>query len=706
MVYPMMLNSGGPLRIKPTMARVLFLFVLLCVTLFSVNPIGAKDIDFFVSPTGNDSHSGTKAKPFRTIQKGVEAHRKIETVSDGRKKKLILAGGIYELSKPIILGEKDSGLSILGFDQKNPPRLIGGRVVKGFSAVKNKRIREIFPSRLRNKVLVADLKQQGIHDYGRQKACGFGKGGTSPMELFINGRRGTLARYPNVGWLGIASLPGGKAGKAFTVELDADRLKSWKAEPEPWLYGYWFHGWADQFLPLKGIDVTSKTLTMDQLHHYGLRKGQRFFAQNLLCELDSPGEYYIDRSSGEIYLYPPQGQQFEAIVSLLEDPILQIRKAHGVYLQHLSIEAGRGNGILVSDSIDVDVVACRISNVGETGVKVTSGRACNIVSCDVFATGSSGMVIRGGDRKTLEGSAHRATGNHVHHVSRLRRTYTPAIAINGVGNRVTQNLLHHAPHQAISFNGNDHIIAQNEIHHVVLETDDSGAIYTCPRDYTSRGTVIRHNYIHHSGPHHALPIPEALRTEKNVVYEPMHIHGTSLIYLDDLTGGMVVEGNVLVGAYRAMLIGGGRDNTISGNLILGGNIGIWIDGRGLGWAAKYVTKGGSHGFFRKYDAMKGNQPPYVTRYPGLKDALTNHPAAPVNTVAYSNVVLGAKIWKKTDGKSDPYIKFERNHHSASPKLPSDATPEQALKSCDPARLKKIGFTTIPFHKIGRQKRAK
>ncbi len=69
---------------------------------------------------------------------------------------------------------------------------------------------------------------------------------------------------------------------------------------------------------------------------------------------------------------------------------------------------------------------------------------------------------------------------------------------------------------------------------MVLETDDSGAIYTCPRDYTSRGTMIRHNYIHHSGPHHAPKVPALLRTEKHVVYEPMHIHGTSLIYLDDL----------------------------------------------------------------------------------------------------------------------------------------------------------------------------
>lgn len=701
-----MLILRKPLPVKSWLTRLFGSLVVPCLVIFSPYAVGGEDVQYYVSPTGNDSHPGTKTRPFLTIQKGIDVHRNGKELKAGARKTLWLMGGVYELNKPIVLGKKDSELKISAVDRDNPPRLIGGRIVKGFTPLKQDQMRFKLPESVRSQVLVADLKKLNITDYGIQKAYGFGKGGTSPMELFVDGRRATLARYPNVGWLAIASLPGGKEGKSITANLGAQRLQRWKLESEPWLYGYWFHGWADRFLPVKAVDVVDKTLTMDQLHHYGLRKGQRFFAQNLLCELDSPGEYYIDRSGGKIYLYPPEGSDFEAIVSTLEVPIIQIREAHGIHLEGLSIEAGRSSGVLVSGCLAVDVISCRVSNTGETGVKVVGGKACAVVNCEVFATGSSGVVISGGDRKTLTAAGHRATNNHIHHVSRLRRTYTPAIAVNGVGNRVSRNHLHHAPHQAISFGGNNHLIELNEIHHVVLETDDSGAIYTCPRDYTSRGTMIRHNYIHHSGPHHASKVPDALRTEKNVVYEPMHIHGTSLIYLDDLTGGMKVEGNVLEGAHRAMLIGGGRDNTISGNLILGGNIGIWIDGRGLGWAAKYVSKGGSHGFFRKYEEMKGNKPPYIRRYPGLATALTDHPAAPVNTVAHSNVVLGAKIWKKTDGKSDPFIKFERNYHAPAPKLPADATPENALMTVDPATLRKLGFRAIPFAKIGRLETAK
>jgi hypothetical protein len=38
--------------------------------------------------------------------------------------------------------------------------------------------------------------------------------------------------------------------------------------------------------------------------------------------------------------------------------------------------------------------------------------------------------------------------------------------ILGGGDRAAHNLIHHAPHIAISFNGNDHVLEFNEIHHV------------------------------------------------------------------------------------------------------------------------------------------------------------------------------------------------------------------------------------------------
>jgi hypothetical protein len=87
------------------------------------------------------------------------------------------------------------------------------------------------------------------------------------------------------------------------------------------------------------------------------------------------------------------------------------------------------------------------------------------------------LILGGGDRKTLTPGGNVADNNHIHHYGRWNRMYRNGIAIDGVGNRAAHNLIHHAPHIAISFGGNDHVLEFNEIHHVCEESNDAGAMY-------------------------------------------------------------------------------------------------------------------------------------------------------------------------------------------------------------------------------------
>ena len=121
-----------------------------------------------------------------------------------------------------------------------------------------------------------------------------------------------------------------------------------------------------------------------------------------------------------------------------------------------------------------------------------SGLKSGVVGCDVYATGDGGISLSGGDRDTLAPAGLFAENNHIHHWSRWNRMYRHGISLHGVGNRAAHNLLHHSPHTAIFFSGNDHVIELNEIHDVCNESNDAGAIYA-GRDWTMRGTVIRHN---------------------------------------------------------------------------------------------------------------------------------------------------------------------------------------------------------------------
>ena len=147
--------------------------------------------------------------------------------------------------------------------------------------------------------------------------------------------------------------------------------------------------------------------------------------------------------------------------------------------------------------------------------------------------------------------------------------YHAAVLMNGVGNRVTHNLIHDAPHMAINFGGNDHLIEMNEIHDVCRESNDAGAIYG-GRDWTMRGTKVRYNYFHHiSG------------------FEGRSCVG---VYLDDQLSGIEIRGNLFYKVTRAAMIGGGRDCSIVNNVFVDCVPATHVDARGLNWAAFSRTR--------------------------------------------------------------------------------------------------------------------
>ena len=113
------------------------------------------------------------------------------------------------------------------------------------------------------------------------------------------------------------------------------------------------------------------------------------------------------------------------------------------------------------------------------------------------------MFLAGGDRKTLTPARHFVVNNHFHDLGQTLKTYAPAVNIAfgsptpPVGMYVAHNLIHDLPHAAVLYAGNDHLIELNEVHNVALDSGDVGAFYTT-NDWTSRGNVLRHNYVHHS----------------------------------------------------------------------------------------------------------------------------------------------------------------------------------------------------------------
>jgi hypothetical protein len=609
----------------------------------------AQPLRLYVAPDGNDAWSGRLPAPnvnrtdgpFATIERARDAIRELKRQGLFPKGGVIveLQSGVYELTRPLELNEEDSGLPdapiVYRACEGGKARLMGGKRVTGWRKVADTSVLSRLEEDVRDKIWQADLKALGIVEFGSPAGGG--------LELFFNDMPMTLARYPNEGFMHIADIVeydghqihGIKGSRVGRFYYEGDRPKRWIGEKDAWLHGYWFWDWSDQRHRLKSIDPEKRIMEVEPpYHHYGYRKGQWFYAYNILAELDSPGEWYLDRATGMLYFYPPSDiNEGEAIVSALPT-LLTIRGASHVLWEGIVMEAVRGTVVTITGGTGVRIAGCVIRNGGGYAVRIEGGANHAVISCDIYGMGEGGIAMNGGDREKLTPSLHLAENNHIHHYARWHRMYRPAIALNGVGNKARHNFIHDAPHQAIAFSGNDHLMEFNRIERVCLESNDAGAIYS-GRDWTWRGTVIRFNLF--------------------CDIKGFQGKGAVGVYLDDMLCGTVVFGNVFVRVTNAAFIGGGRDNIVENNIFVDCEPAVHVDARAMGWASSTVDTT----MKERLMEVPYKQSPWKERYPQLVGILEDEPAAPKGNIIVHNICMGGR-WMDVEEKAKPYIRVEEN----------------------------------------------
>jgi hypothetical protein len=669
--------------------------VLLALTMAGSATTFASAADLYIATKGNDAWSGKLPSPnvaktdgpFATLERArdeIRKWKKAKTLPRGGVT-IEVQGGAYERQRPFELTAEDSGAPGAPIVYRSRPRddvqLTGGKTVTGWKPVTDLAVLSRLDESARGPVRQADLRALGIEDLGQVT--------TDRLELFFQDRSMTLARWPNEGFVRIVDVLGRTPvdirGTKGTVEgvfaYDGDRPKRWVAEKDIWLHGYWFWDWADQREKVASIDTATRTVTLRPPYHvYGYRKGQWFYALNILAELDSPGEWFLDRKTGILYFYPPgplaSGQTVVSVIPTL----VTLRDVSHVTLRGFLMQAARDVAVTIAGGTGDTIVGCTIRNVGGDAVRVDGGTNHAVVDCDISSTGDGGIVLTGGDRTTLTHGGHRAENNHIHHYARWNRTRRSAIALNGSGNLAAHNLIHDAPNQAIAFSGNDHWIEFNEIHDVCLESNDAGAVYS-GRDWTWRGTVIRYNYLHDlSG---------------------FEGRGCVGVYLDDMLCETEVYGNVFYRVTRAVFIGGGRDCTIENNIFVDCRPAVCVDARGMGWARaqadQWIREGREEGTL---SGLRYNVPPYSTRYPRLADILDDEPHSPKGNVVARNVCVGGR-WDQIEDVARSMIRFEDDLLDQDPHFVDSTRLDFQLRPDSPAYT--MGFKRIPIERIGRRK---
>ncbi len=542
---------------------------------------------FYVAMNGRDTWSGKLSAPNKAGTDGpfatlTRAQQEARSARSGTENfgcaRVFVRGGAYSQTQSFTLTQQDSSLSsslptLYAAYKDETVRIIGGRDVMGWKLVTDEAVLSRMEPECRGKVMQADLKTQGITDYGEIAPNGqtFAPA-LHGLEVFFQSKPMQIARWPNKGWSFIADTPKGQNGGMFTYDAAKtnDRPARWKNAEDVWLHGYWSFDWADSYTKIKSVDTAAHAIYTQEPHGaYGYTKGKRFYALNVLEELDSPGEWYLDRKAGILYFWPtaPITDAERVTVSLLDAPLLRLDGASNITVQGFTLEDTRGTAVEITGGEHNRIAACTIRNTGLVGISIDGGKDNGVDSSTLYDTGQGGIKLNGGDRKTLVAAGNFAHNNEIRDYSRWVRCYRPAVEVNGVGNRVSHNLIYNGPHNAIQLSGNEHVIEYNDAHNVCRETGDVGAFYM-GRDWTMRGNVIRYNFFHNLG---------GSKSE----FGGEGFFDAMGVYLDDAASGTTVLGNVFYKAGRGVLLGGGRDNAIDNNLFIECSPSVHVDARGI-----------------------------------------------------------------------------------------------------------------------------
>ena len=675
------------------MRRPIYRLAVVCIVLEL--PLFALAKDVYVSKSGNDSNPGTKEEPLVTVGKAVDAMR-------GAGPGTIWIGeGEYYLEQGIALDSKHGGtveqpLVIRGAEP-GKTRLSGSRTVNNFRPISAKDAEPLISEQAKQHVLVADLKSQGFPPLA-----------TLPEQHRAHGREEVVfddqpmqsARWPNEDFAVFTEVIDAGASKpTHWVQRDVyhpgsfrfpgDRAKRWDFARGVWLHGFWCYDWSDEALKAKTYNATTGELRLAVKHAYGIGSPwqkdskRRFYAIHVFEELDRAGEYYLDRQGNRLFFWPPADVTKKSVrLTLCPKPLVRADGVSHLLVRDLTIENGRDLGVSLKNCRHCRVENCLVRNTGKSGISLSGTHVC-AVRCEVTQTASYGISAYGGDRKTLTPGQCAVLGCHVHHVGRLDWQNGRGITIGGCGNRVANNLIHHGPTSAVTYGGNEHLLELNEIHDVCIHYSDVGVFYT-GRDWSSRGNIVRWNYI---------------RDNANNTG-----HGSSAIYLDDCDSGDTVVGNIVLGGVgRGVLLGGGRDNMIQGNIFIDLPIGIHVDARGPRGIT--LDKPGSWNLLAKCKKVGYLSPLWSERYPRLAKVMDQNPLMPLGNSIRDNILIGCKKpFALSKGVEEEWLDRKNNlewNKEDCPFLPGEGSAEKLDLSKLSTLWNEIsGFQPIPIEKIG------
>jgi hypothetical protein len=355
-------------------------------------PLAGFAADLFVAPGGDDSQSGGTSAPLRTLGAARDAARKLA----GKEPVTIhVADGVYYLPETLVFTAADSGSAQFPVTYRAEHE--GNAIISGG--------------------LKLEMKWQ-LHRDGIFKAST--PEGLAIDQLFIDGTRQRMARYPNFDANRPTAAYQGFAADAFSNE----RAAKWSDPVGGYIHAMHSARWGGYHYRITGRNPDGSVAYeggWQNNRQMGMHKEFRM-VENILEELDAPGEWFHDAKARVLYFMPEAGKDLaKSVVEVVRlRHLIEFRGSVDKPVRHIVLQGFsfrhaartfmetrepllrsdwaiyRGGALLLTGTEDVSILDSEFDQVGGNAVFVNHyNRRALIKGCHIHDAGASGVCFVG-----------------------------------------------------------------------------------------------------------------------------------------------------------------------------------------------------------------------------------------------------------------------------------------------------------------------